>query len=803
MNLARCGAALMLLCLNAHAADITVEAKLGLGGFSRGGCTAPLRVVVRNHGGDVRGVLSVTRSFYGGGTQRYEVPVVLPGESTFIKTLVVPAAGETYGYAQSVVAFEPESGPTVRCGNVGGAPLGNKRLVVVLGPRGSLGVVHGAKAVEWGVPPYAQDNGGAPPITASLGLPSGLRAPVEVQLISITPEEAPEDWQAYEGADNLVLPGTALAMLSAAQREAVAKWTAAGGWTVITGGTATSVGHDPYLGPLLPARVGGLASVPSLRALNRRYAASASLRDIPLLEAEPTAGSVLLKEGRCPLAVVGTYGLGTVVFLTFDPFSKPFAAWTGAAGLWREMLRLAEPRTKIVATPSEVAESVGQVVEVAAEGRSASLNLVIGFLLAYFLLAIPINRIVLRRLGKTELAWATIPAIAVFFAYGSFVFARGLKGQKILLTRASVVWSGPRSPNALTADGFVLFSPALRAYEVTLPPGVRTLSDVTEVNREEWRKRFGLIFRPVDPPVLRDASVGMWASRKFAFCNVSEQQGGLTCSLDRVEGHDLVGAVSNGGSRPLRDVAFLLGTASAPVGALAPGETRTFRLALDNPTAAPRSISQLSFADGLMSLSAAERTLAAYPGSPGYYEGPRGVHALAWTNGAWAVGFSDRPRAEIRVAKHRCEQTTTTIYASRPQMLLGDGHVLVPPDACGVVITQAPAGSAASHNCVNVRPGRCVLEFSPPLEAREAHWEWAALSVRAEFAPGPVIIDGFDGRARRWTRVGKVYSGVHTALLPDPQRFVDRGSGRLRLALNATTQVQFHDARLALMGSQQ
>ena len=83
------------------------------------------------------------------------------------------------------------------------------------------------------------------------------------------------------------------------------------------------------------------------------------------------------------------------------------------------------------------------------------------FLLAYVLILVPINYLVLKRLDKKEWAWVTVPALVVVFAVTTYGVGYAAKGNAVFVNRAAVVetTAGERQAGLYTELGLVLAAP--------------------------------------------------------------------------------------------------------------------------------------------------------------------------------------------------------------------------------------------------------------------------------------------------------------------------------------------------------
>ena len=76
------------------------------------------------------------------------------------------------------------------------------------------------------------------------------------------------------------------------------------------------------------------------------------------------------------------------------------------------------------------------------------------FLLAYVLILVPINYLVLKRLDKKEWAWVTVPALVAVFAVTTYGVGYAAKGSSVFVNRAAVLetTAGERQAGLYTRD---------------------------------------------------------------------------------------------------------------------------------------------------------------------------------------------------------------------------------------------------------------------------------------------------------------------------------------------------------------
>ena len=145
-----------------------------------------------------------------------------------------------------------------------------------------------------------------------------------------------------------------------------------------------------------------------------------------------------------------------------------------------------------------------------------------------------------------------------------------------------------------------------------------------------------------------------------------------------------------------------------------------------------------------------------YGGYSPYGTSGAGGGARRWPEGAWAAGYAKQPPAPLQVEKRRVDETAATIYAARPDMHAADGHVVVPPDACGLLVKQVPPGTHHDMYRLRLGAGRTVLVVAPPVEAGRPRWTQGVLYAWIEPSHGARNVDlhGYDFGTRKWVPLG-------------------------------------------------
>ncbi|HEU5015787.1 MAG TPA: hypothetical protein VFT66_24900 [Roseiflexaceae bacterium] len=375
----------------------------------------------------------------------------------------------------------------------------------------------------------------------------------------------PERAVALTSLNALFLHNIDTSGLRKAQHEAIDLWVQQGGQLIVSGGinaAQTAAG----VADLLPVEIDGGLTPGSLAVLQSFGGSAPTVQDTALSNVRPRQGAtpIAATTGGPALLYRWTHGKGSVIFTTFDLAS--LRGWSGEVALWQSVLKPFSPRTTLADDRLSRNNPLERVLHSPASNLpSAGLLLV---LLAIYLLAIgPANFLLLRRLGRLDWAWLTIPAVVVLFSAAFYLVGFGIRGSLSQLDQVAIVNGTEGQPRG-TATAFIgLFSPRRARYTVDFP--AETL--ISEAR--SWRDDNGAVttVRYTDgatevPDVLVDVgSVRTLAAETAVDMPVQVQ------STLRVENGNVVGSVRSTGGETLQDVLIVRGNAFQSLGTLAPG----------------------------------------------------------------------------------------------------------------------------------------------------------------------------------------------------------------------------------------
>jgi hypothetical protein len=399
--------------------------------------------------------------------------------------------------------------------------------------------------------------------------------------------------------------------LSQAQVHALRDFVGLGGDLVIAGGSSwrrTLLALPPQVLPLQPSETRDVSLQPLADLAGLKTDQTASM-----VTGRLTGNPVLQGADGVPLVVESTYGAGRITLLTYDPLEDPIASnrdlselgWS--QGLARSLGNGALPIQGAVGKGIPVPVNGGGPVTASGRfalngsyadtfsallsqtpGASAPPLLLIGIaLLGYVLLTGPIAYLVLRRMKRRELMWATAPAAALVFTLSSYAIGVGTHGSDFVDNSVEL--------QRITPDGTLqvssyrsLYAPQRGDHVVVLPPGTAATTAFGTYANVGFGTRNSSLDEVVvgNPPQVKLHGVNVWEANDIQ--TISVQPGSPVIEAQLMFSQKvLTGTIRNQSSSPLRDVRIAPAgySTSSVLLDLLPGQTARVAVALDALTA--------------------------------------------------------------------------------------------------------------------------------------------------------------------------------------------------------------------------
>jgi len=329
-----------------------------------------------------------------------------------------------------------------------------------------------------------------------LYLPTIAEAPY-YQTAIVAPGELPEQWYGYDGVGMVVIPRYQTNMFSAEQEKALRSWVESGGELSVLGGMNSGTYRGSFIEPLLPVVIRGNRPMEIREGRLRAVEAESSAATRILVDdVEVRAGTVVCEAEGTPVAVYGQHGRGAIWYVGLDLQNREMLDVDVANVIWRAIC----PTKALNDEGPDAWREFLQQVDFGLGGAARLPNVgVIGFVLIFYILLIgPVNYALLSRKKRLELAWITVPAIAILFAAGIYIAGYLIKGGNLIVREYNIVRTSCNSRYALVDSLVGLFSPKRATYAIQTPKRSQTLLEFMTwegtVSRRPGSSRRGGLF---------------------------------------------------------------------------------------------------------------------------------------------------------------------------------------------------------------------------------------------------------------------------------------------------------------------
>ena len=326
----------------------------------------------------------------------------------------------------------------------------------------------------------------------STSAPSFILAPVE---------DFPDHALLLRSFEHIILVG-GFSRASEAQRLTLERWVRLGGQLTLLGGARASEAHAGLPESLRPAVFEGVEETPNLLELGvwvgavfrqpshnsvddgRRVGMQNEDSDAAVLDRpaqvsrlRPAVGAtvelakepVAAESGPLPLVVSMLVGDGIVVALAVDPGAPPLRGWENDRRMWAK-LRSERPGgvlQEIANEPSFPAQ-LATISSRAGQAELPSPASLIIVLAIYVAVVGPLNYLVLKRKGRLDLAWLSIPILTLSFTLLSYGMGYRVHGGRLITSQSALIRVPAGGGVAHVQGWFDIRSPADRSYDIEL-----------------------------------------------------------------------------------------------------------------------------------------------------------------------------------------------------------------------------------------------------------------------------------------------------------------------------------------------
>ncbi|UCG23804.1 MAG: hypothetical protein JSW55_16965 [Chloroflexota bacterium] len=769
-------AAPVALAQSTGSETVDISARAGYDSYYKGDFWTPVHIEVANTGPEIQGHLQIVMDAGGGGSGEviYRSPVSLPTQSNKRQTLYVFVP--SFATALSVELID-HSGRLVA-----------STLTNTLSRLATESLVFGVVTEVPGRLEYLDNV-------------TGARSEAAVAYMAVA--DLPEAAAAWNALDVIVIHSVDSGQLTVEQRQALEGWLDAGGLLVVTGGPAwqeTTAG----LANLLPVSISGtqlLDDIPALRELS-----GLAFRDpgpYLLTNSGLSSGEALLHHAGSPLLARREHGRGSAFFLALDPSLAPLLDWDGSQALWSEVAGFAQlpPDWAIGIRNSYAASSA--VTSLPAVGLPSAWGLFL-FLMIYVLVVGPLNYFILRRLGRRELAWVTIPGLVLFFTVTAYLVGFQLKGNDTIINQMSIAFGRAGGDQLRVQTLIGLYSPRRATYDLALP---------TEAIPRPFEQNFGALSGPghigaierAGEVTVSDIRVDIGGVETLVADSYQPAPSVTGAVRLRTEASNVVldVDVQNNGPATLENATILVGSTAIPLGDLASGSrvSQSERVTALQPSAGGPIIAG-SYLPPAPAGSPLISNMETILGSTNYYNDreifPRWqlLQALGPEYGPGApsyrpaaatlVAWTQQPQLDLRLVDAEFDTSATTLYfleLPMSQEIIASQEMVVPRPLLDWRVLDQNGVYDFRVSDLYLPPGWIEFEFTPWPDFRSMSVRDLTLVLQApDGSPGQRLprVQLWDWEEETWRTAGDPAWG--RIAIEDPFLYVGPSNAvRLRL----------------------
>ena len=615
-------------------------------------------------------------------------------------------------------------------------------------PNGTVEAIVETRVLEQASSQFAIVGDGAGTLRPQLSTGDGIGVPAP---LSLALADMPERSEPLDGLSAIVWADDSSA-LNEAQRRSIERWVANGGQLVVVGG-ADWQARTAAFADILP--LDGLTAVDDVEqgTVAAWAGAEASAVDAATISTgtlrDDARGLIRADDGTI-LASMRPVGGGRVILLGADMATDVYRGWEGSPRLWARLLPTNGALEQFFGgfPPEESQNAMATALANLPSLEVPPAELLLIVIVAYILLIGPISYVALRRIDRRELAWVTAPLLVVVFTACSFGIGSSMKGSEVIVNQISLIRSSGAGGAATVESYAGVFSPERATYDLTVEDDALMAKLRTTGFDGRQTSAADVIIEQGDPAHLRGLAIGVFGFEAVRADAIVEHEPVLATSW-RTEGGNLIGTVTNEGTLPVHDVAYVSdsgGDMIAPE--LAPGESTSFTVESTNFNGSSASDQVYGFG-GFDSGSEDQRrilirrqvidALVGFGGfMPGVDLGP------SRSRGPYVIGWRDEPGpVPVIVDDLDAQHYTHTVEVVSVRPTLGPGEVEVGPAQMSVAVLSTE-GDASDGGPGTVLLGEGTVTYSVALPLDATDMEVSELEILV--GPDPAMVLGDQGQ---------------------------------------------------------
>jgi hypothetical protein len=746
---------------------ITLQAEAGFDGYIKAAKWIPLHISVENKGPSVNGSVQASYKIFNASISVFSADIALPTNSR--KEFFI------YVYPQGAI------------------PSLNVSLIV-----------HDKAVVQTNIKvrTLSSDN-------RLIGLlsdtPSAYNILTEIQtstgrtrVVQLEPSRLPELSQGWEALDVIVISGVDTGEFSPAQQNALEVWVAKGGSLLVSGGPKWRE-NTAGLGELLPVKVTGTTaanSPPDLQGYTKEIFPDVISMILATGDLTVDAQVLAEQEGH-PFLIQKSLGRGQVIFFAADPSLAPLHDWGGMKELYDYLLNFQVAPTSWASGQWDLYTAY-QALATISELGVPSVFFICGWIVLYILMIGPVNYIFLRIVKRRELAWISIPGLAILFTTVAYFSGYLYRGNDPTLNRITVIQAWDQVEQAESHTLLGIYSPqreqyALESAENFLLYPYNT-QDTNLMGNTGWYSKQQEQNVVIDNIPIEIGGMKVIAANGILPAQPIEHTLAFDLSRSMPE---LTGSITNTGAHALKDAILVTPGSWKNIGDLAPGKPLDVNVSLVAGSNGPAFFTQdsmtilgLSYMDveNNEALSRKNSLLQALLFSR------YGVNNMNW--GIYLMGWLEEPplSANVSNVEPRIFDTTFYIHQLTPGVRAQEGIIKLP---AAMFRWESSSLDATPYNTYESQDGEFSLKFRPAIPLQFTSVISLTLHVNSHNPPSNMTISLWDHELESWIPMENIFWGSFT--VQNPERYVNRvGEVRLKVDDDQNAWVEMTQSNITL-----
>lgn len=429
--------------------------------------------------------------------------------------------------------------------------------------------------------------------------------------VPLTLSDIPDRAEGLRSLSSLIISETATDGLNGAQRDAIKDWVNTGGQLLLMGGNGWGRVREAFDSSFVPFDVLDFVNITDVSALLPVPGERATLsRPVAMARGQVLQGAKALAYGPpgangaapTPLVAERRVGAGRVIATAIDLTLPLVLDWTGSSRVWQELFNFnASGYNTLYNEQNPQLKNAADFLGFISSVPELQVPDLLPFLLifgAYILVVGPLNFVFLRRIGRLEWAWGTIPAGILLCTGLTLYITNSQPPGQVLISQMSMVEVAPGQDTAQVRSYAAVFSPEDRRYQVAPEPrdglnaslllplnrsGSSGTNDTDSINR---------VIVQGDRARMDGLPIGQWAAQGFS-TEASIPSRSLQLSSDLYFQQDdnqpdnakIVGTIRNTTGTTLRNSLLILGDTPIKLkDTIEPGEAVPVEFGLPSPT---------------------------------------------------------------------------------------------------------------------------------------------------------------------------------------------------------------------------